>query len=153
MWLILYLPNSQRREVLLQTTWAEFFLILNLDTTINKGTERILFLPQMIHSFTEVTAKWNWINWFFCDNIWDFFYIDQLQLLTWVIFDITCLHQHQSKQNIPCYCRKDPVNNRGNCPAELNQLIIFDFFSFKCSSPAAKHMRSVLSDIIYLHQK
>ena len=45
-------------------------------------------LPGRINQFTQQIAKWKQINQLIRDRISDMFSIDQVQVVSWVVFDI-----------------------------------------------------------------
>ena len=67
--------RSHSREVLLQTKWAESFLMLFVDAIIDERTQRILCHSRNNAAIYWGNGKYNQIKWFLCDEIPDFFYI------------------------------------------------------------------------------
>ena len=124
--------SSQSRKVLLQTTWAELFLMLFVDARIYQATERILSHCRNNAEIYSGKGKWNQINWSFCDKIWDFFSIYQIDKAKKSCCrphelspsHVICWCQHWSRNwTYLSHCRKDPVIYWGNCQVETNQLI------------------------------
>ena len=68
---IFYSKIHKSRKVLLPNTWPQSFLILCIYTRINQGNE--FSIAGRIKAFTHLIVQHNQINWFICDNIWDFF--------------------------------------------------------------------------------
>ena len=146
----------QSWEVFLLTKLADSFLILFVDASIDQRTERTLShcrKDALIYRTNRPVEK-KTTNSFLIRLLLTKYNCSAESFLIWLVY----IDINQSKQHIPCHCRNYPVNNRGNWPAEPNQLNIRDFSSSlfykltKRRSLPADQMSWVISHIICWRQ-